>query len=50
MSGSKLMPLVFPVAGMAGTLLFCAFILHGGDILMPTAQADEEIASVLDAG
>ena len=49
MSEFKPIPLIYPIAGMAGVLLLCAYILHGGDFFAPTAQADEEIASVEDA-
>ena len=50
MSEFKPISLIYPIASMAGALLLCAYILHGGDFFAPAAQADEEIASVEDAG
>jgi hypothetical protein len=49
MSGSKLIHPAYPIAGLAGTLLLCAYILHGGDFLVPAAEAQGEIASEEDA-
>jgi hypothetical protein len=49
MSESKPIHPAYPIAGLAGTLLLCAYILHGGDFLVPAAEAQGEITSVEDA-
>ena len=50
MSESKPIHPAYPIAGLAGTLLLCAYILHGDDFFVPAAEAQGEIASVEDTG